>query len=58
MIRRRTKDVLVRFTIPLPRRFWRRREHTEAAKANMSVGQRRRWDYKAALEQAWKEGRL
>jgi hypothetical protein len=46
MIRRRSRDILIKFTIPLPRRWWRRKPVSESARQNMSAAQKRR----AALE--------
>lgn len=47
MIRRRSRDIEIRFTIPLPRRWWRRREVTQETRQKLSAAARRRKAMKA-----------
>lgn len=43
-ITRRSRDIRITITIPLPRRFWRRKRVSEDARRNMSKAQRQRFD--------------
>lgn len=44
MIRRRTRDIEIRFVIPLPRRWWRRKRVSETTRRKISRSLRARHD--------------
>lgn len=51
MITRRSRDILIKFVIPLPRRWWTRKAVSENARVNMSKAQKRRFKEERTVRQ-------